>query len=701
MKRRDDISRELTLHETPSLKLNQSPKRLKLMRSGYYDPGLENLSDAFEMSNKPLTLSRYSESVPGRLSAIENNQQHTLSKLNKSNEVKSQQIIQLKNKIMTLKTQKANQEFENFKADDEYIKLKEKLNVINGQLDELKHHEAESLRSLQDKYNITTKSMELKHEDRLQKLKENISKDVESIISENFKKLEDEKTNLLNKCEEISKQIKAQELDLNRKLIKLKEDHNKKIIQLNNTLDESIVSLKTDFQSLDKETIEKKNDLIRLQHNLEEVNSKGEKLNSKHNQIKDKYKNQYSEIEELRNNINKNKEGVQQVRDLFPSRLDEVNEWNNKADILNNELLDLEDKRRILHNKLQELKGNIRVYCRIRPSNSGEQADMYVPNDLFNEDATQELVIEKASNEDTGSYSLKNTTYRFQFDKLFLERQNNLDVFTEISQLVQSSLDGYNVCVFAYGQTGSGKSYTMSHGKDGMITLSIRKIFQDINDLKKRNWNYSISGQFLEIYNESIIDLLCSGQDNKKHEIKHDDISGTTSITNMTSVNIASIEQAQNILEQANKKRSTASTKSNERSSRSHSIFMLRLQGKNSLTGEIADGTLNLIDLAGSERLSQSQAKGDRLKETQSINKSLSSLGDVIYSLGKQQAQRSTQNHIPYRNSKLTYLLKHSLGGNSKTLMFVNISPLKKDLNETINSLRFATKVNGTKLGKK
>ena len=148
-------------------------------------------------------------------------------------------------------------------------------------------------------------------------------------------------------------------------------------------------------------------------------------------------------------------------------------------------------------------------------------------------------------------------------------------------------------------------------------------------------------------------------------------------------------------MNQANKKRSTAATKSNDHSSRSHSIFIIDLQGYNSLTKESSYGTLNLIDLAGSERLNNSRAEGDRLKETQAINKSLSCLGDVIHSLNLKDGS-----HVPYRNSKLTYLLKHSLGGNSKTLMFVNISPLTKDLNETINSLRFATKVNNTRINK-
>ena len=200
--------------------------------------------------------------------------------------------------------------------------------------------------------------------------------------------------------------------------------------------------------------------------------------------------------------------------------------------------------------------------------------------------------------------------------------------------------------------------------------------------------------KFIEIYNEAIVDLLNPKIDpNTKYEIKHDDIAGKTTVTNVSTIDIKSPEQAITILNQANKKRSTAATKSNDHSSRS--IFIIDLQGYNSLTKESSYGTLNLIDLAGSERLNNSRAEGDRLKETQAINKSLSCLGDVIHSLNLKDGS-----HVPYRNSKLTYLLKHSLGGNSKTLMFVNISPLTKDLNETINSLRFATKVNNTRINK-
>ena len=169
-----------------------------------------------------------------------------------------------------------------------------------------------------------------------------------------------------------------------------------------------------------------------------------------------------------------------------------------------------------------------------------------------------------------------------------------------------------------------------------------------------------------------------------------------TTITNVTTVELDSKEMVESILAKAMSNRSVAATQANERSSRSHSVFMLTLIGSNNITNERSRGTLNLVDLAGSERLNQSKAEGARLKETQSINRSLSCLGDVIGALG----QGKDGGHVPYRNSKLTNLLQFSLGGNSKTLMFCMVSPLRAHLNESLTTLRFASKVHSTHIGR-
>jgi kinesin family protein C1 len=152
--------------------------------------------------------------------------------------------------------------------------------------------------------------------------------------------------------------------------------------------------------------------------------------------------------------------------------------------------------------------------------------------------------------------------------------------------------------------------------------------------------------------------------------------------------------QAEAFMDKASAARCVARTDSNARSSRSHCVFTLHLHGHNAQTGQTSQGILNLIDLAGSERLAKSGATGERLKETQSINKSLSSLGDVVMALANKEP------HIPFRNSKLTYLLQPCLGGDSKTLMFVNVAPCKESAHESLCSLRFAAKVNSCASGK-
>ncbi|KAG8830611.1 kinesin-like nuclear fusion protein [Serendipita sp. 399] len=335
-----------------------------------------------------------------------------------------------------------------------------------------------------------------------------------------------------------------------------------------------------------------------------------------------------------------------------------------------------EQIRRNLHNQIQELKGNIRVFVRVRPVVKGEkdegggQACIEYPDVRDH----QQIVLKSSSESATGNQRTEVTS--FAFDRVFEPRSTQPEVFNEVSQLIQSVIDGYNVTIFAYGQTGSGKSFTMEGGPtemtEGMIPRAVRQLFQTGNGMKSKGWEYTMDGQFLEIYNETINDLLGSGEfDTKKHDIKHDK-SGRTTVTDVVTLPLRGPEQVTILLARAQSRRSVAATLMNQRSSRSHSVFTLRVSGSNTVTGETCEGCLNLVDLAGSERLSSSGAANDkeRLRETQAINKSLSALGDVIAALGT--AGESGGNkamHIPYRNSKLTYLLQNSLGGNSKTLV--------------------------------
>ncbi|XP_052800185.1 carboxy-terminal kinesin 2-like isoform X2 [Mya arenaria] len=366
-----------------------------------------------------------------------------------------------------------------------------------------------------------------------------------------------------------------------------------------------------------------------------------------------------------------------------------------------------ETVRRQLHNSIQELKGNIRVFCRVRPLLGDELygSDGDIPHMAFTGEEHRTLELERLgevslSESTVGGNRKGNGKYEFTFDRVFDPSTSQATVFEEISQLVQSALDGYNVCIFAYGQTGSGKTYTMEgpsvedEENMGVISRALLQVFSSTHELKDKGWQYEFEGSFLEIYNETIQDLLERHAADVKHDIKMTGTSGgDVMVTNLTTVQVTTENQITHLLKTASQNRAVGETQCNERSSRSHSVFRLKITGNNTITGETCKGTLNLVDLAGSERLKESGATGQRLKETQNINKSLSNLGMVIMALGNK------ENHVPYRNSKLTYLLQNSLGGNSKTLMFVNVSPREDSFSETLNSLRFATKVNQCNIG--
>ncbi|KXJ16301.1 Kinesin-5 [Exaiptasia diaphana] len=236
----------------------------------------------------------------------------------------------------------------------------------------------------------------------------------------------------------------------------------------------------------------------------------------------------------------------------------------------------------------------------------------------------------------------KTVPHEFSFDRIFSHNMNQESIFEEVSQLVQSALDGYRVCIFAYGQTGSGKTYTMEgdaseHTKRGIIPRSIEHVYMTSEDLKEKGWEYKMEARYLEIYNENIRDLLAS-DDSLKYEIKMVGNGKTNSdsevtVTNLKVIPVDNEKQVLSLLKTAAQNRSVGATKWNERSSRSHSLFILKISGENTITDEKCQGTLNLIDLAGSERISQSGAEGKRLKETKNINTSLSNLSNVIMAL--------------------------------------------------------------------
>ena len=378
-----------------------------------------------------------------------------------------------------------------------------------------------------------------------------------------------------------------------------------------------------------------------------------------------------------------------------------IEERDRKISEFEKERLTWEAVRRQMHNRIQELRGNIRVFVRTRP---------FLPND-GNE--TCSAIDVSPDGESMAILDARtNSSFDFKFDKVFAPSAGQEYVFNEIADFVQSALDGFHVCLFSYGQTGSGKTHTMQGSGNGamrgIIPRAVEQILSQAAAMQQLGWVFNLTASFLEIYNEELKDLLVdmavgssSARNPEKLAIKRSRVGksfveGLTDVPIETTESLVGMQQLDALMKVAARSRSVASTKMNAQSSRSHSVFMLHIRGYNHESGAEVHGALNLCDLAGSERLDRTGTNSDakRLRETQAINKSLSCLGDVFNAL----AQKSS--HVPYRNSKLTYLLQDCLSGDGKALMFVNLSPTNASSNESLCSLRFAQRVNQVELGK-
>ncbi|KAJ7312086.1 hypothetical protein JRQ81_006424 [Phrynocephalus forsythii] len=340
--------------------------------------------------------------------------------------------------------------------------------------------------------------------------------------------------------------------------------------------------------------------------------------------------------------------------------------------------------RKKCHNELVRLKGNIRVFGRVRP--------------ICKEDGTGPEAANAVTFDphDDGILHLmhKGKLVSFELDKVFPPAATQEDVFQEMQALVTSCIDGYNVCIFAYGQTGAGKTYTMEGTPEnpGINQRALRLLFSEVQ-AKASDWDYKITVSAAEIYNEALRDLLGKGPPEKLEIKLCPDGSGQLYVPGLTEFPVHCVEDINKVFEFGHINRATECTYLNEHSSRSHALLIITVRGVDYSTGIRTTGKLNLVDLAGSERVGRSGAEGSRLREAQYINRSLSALGDVIYAL------RSRLGHVPFRNSKLTYLLQDSLSGDSKTLMMVQVSPAEKNTSETLCSLKFAERVRSVELG--
>nr|XP_040135652.1 kinesin-like protein KIFC3 isoform X7 [Ictidomys tridecemlineatus] len=374
-------------------------------------------------------------------------------------------------------------------------------------------------------------------------------------------------------------------------------------------------------------------------------------------------------------------EALRSVKAEIGQAIEEVN--TNNQELLRKYRRELQLRKKC-HNELVRLKGNIRVIARVRP---------VTKEDGEGPEATNAVTFDP--DDDSVIHLLhKGKPVSFELDKVFSPWASQQDVFQEVQALITSCIDGFNVCIFAYGQTGAGKTYTMEGTPEnpGINQRALQLLFSEVQD-KASDWEYTITVSAAEIYNEVLRDLL-GREPQEKLEIRLcPDGSGQLYVPGLTEFQVQSVEDINKVFEFGHTNRTTEFTNLNEHSSRSHALLIVTVRGVDCSTGLRTTGKLNLVDLAGSERVGKSGAEGSRLREAQHINKSLSALGDVIAAL------RSRQGHVPFRNSKLTYLLQDSLSGDSKTLMVVQVSPVEKNTSETLYSLKFAERVRSVELG--
>ncbi|XP_061336433.1 kinesin-like protein KIN-14C [Gastrolobium bilobum] len=654
------------------------------------------------------------EKLQSELESAEKKCSDTETEMKNKIEVLNETIADLRKTISSLEERIANEESDKLEAINCYRKEKEARSAAEKVRDE-KSAELEKVRD--EKSAIEQKAISNEGEYKrsqeynmsLQQYNSRLQSDLET-ANEAHKRLETEKATIVESLGNVRVHNKA----LQDQIVSLKVSQDEAIKQ-KDMLANELKCLRQELKQIRDDRDHQQGQVNALTGEIEKYREYTVKscaqldtLMIKTNALEETCSSQKEQIYILQQQLTSEKEKLKMVdlsasetRKVFEEQKRIIHELQDRLADKEFQVVEGEKLRKKLHNTILELKGNIRVFCRVRPllPEDGVGTDMVVSYPTSTEAIGRGIELVQSGQK-----------YSFTFDKVFNHEASQHDVFIEISQLVQSALDGYKVCIFAYGQTGSGKTYTMMGRPDaldlkGLIPRSLEQIFQTSQTLKDQGWKYKMQASILEIYNETIRDLLSSNRSSgidqmrtensvpsKQYTIKHD-ANGNTHVSDLTILDVSSVNEISSLLQQAAQSRSVGKTQMNEQSSRSHFVFTLRICGINENTEQQVQGVINLIDLAGSERLSRSGATGDRLKETQAINKSLSSLSDVIFALAKK------EEHVPFRNSKLTYLLQPCLGGDSKTLMFANISPDQSSTGESLCSLRFAARVNACEIG--
>eukprot|EP01060_Flectonema_neradi_P011000 TRINITY_DN1807_c1_g1_i1.p1 TRINITY_DN1807_c1_g1~~TRINITY_DN1807_c1_g1_i1.p1 ORF type:complete len:783 (+),score=178.74 TRINITY_DN1807_c1_g1_i1:78-2426(+) len=356
-------------------------------------------------------------------------------------------------------------------------------------------------------------------------------------------------------------------------------------------------------------------------------------------------------------------------------------------------------------NKAKTQTGNVQVMVRVRPFNNREKK--------YSEEqgsALQPVVMVNGGRVAVLDNNMEQEREAFEYDEVFWSCtgydspnafSDQPDVYQKTGKvMLESAIKGYNCTIFAYGQTGSGKTYTMLGSPDsrGVSYLFIDELFKHIESQKidDPGTMYTVEVSFMEIYNEQVRDLFNKKQKAGQYsaiQIRQDPIHGIL-VVGLTRKPVASAQQCAKEMEAGVNERALAETKMNATSSRSHAICQIRIQQANPATGLRKNALVNLVDLAGSEKLKMSQVEGQAAVEAKNINLSLTTLRRVFDTLIENSKKKNPKTHAvaPYRDSKLTWVLKESLGGNSKTMMVAAISPHIENVEDTLSTLRYALK---------
>lgn len=590
---------------------------------------------------------------------------------NSQNEEFLKTIIELRNEIAVLKEEKLKYSENKGGATQNSIDVQQKnqaIKALEAEVDDLKKtikkYES-TIDELKSKLSSQAESSQASGQE-VQNLKDsvaNLKSQLQTVSSENESKLAAVEKAKNDEISEVTKKAAAEKEQLmqvmSQEIEELEKKHSGALAQMtkdNKKLQKSLVKYKTSSKSLSS-------GLVNIKKQLGELKASKKSLLT---DVKLEFGNMKSSLaNDLRGGL------MNRLRNIDAAMNEMARKYKREM-----------AERKKLHNLIQELKGNIRVFMRARPPTSSE-IEQFGQDSIcvtFPDDGQVRVLNEKGREKD------------WEFDEVFDFNTTQEKVYSEVSDLITSVMDGYNVCIFAYGQTGSGKTYTMtgeSGPKRGVNTRALEELFAKAN-ARSEEFKDTITVSLLEVYNEDIRDLLVSSDE--KLEILRGEWGNY--VPGLTSVPVTKLEDLHALLATADRNRSSGTTKMNEHSSRSHMMLTVNIISEHLQTGVVTRGKLNLVDLAGSERINKSGATGQALKEAQNINKSLSALGDVIAARANKQA------HIPFRNSKLTYLLEDSLSQDSKTLMFVCVSPVTFNSEETCCSLNFAARVRSVELGK-